>query len=229
MGIYKKLLELQKELTVMPKQATGGSSKNSYKYTSGDYLFSVLRPKMDTLGLLLFQEIIETKSEHVLWKTTYGDKQQTYASATFKFTWVDADTDEKVEHLFHADGFNDWDKAIGSAMTYAERYYILKQFHIPTTELDPDAREEHKPESTKTKEEVIAKVKQTEKRVAEELGIPAPEKATDEQLSLIRTLSVKKGSKLGDICRVYKITKLQDMCWTDAKHCIDILNKKENV
>ena len=143
MSIYKKLLELQKELTLMPKTAKGGSDKSPYKYTSGDYLFSVLRPKMDALGLMLVQEIVESKSEHVMWKLSYGDKQQTYVSATFKFTWVDADTDEKVEHLFHADGFNDWDKAIGSAMTYAERYYVLKQFHIPTTELDPDARKEN--------------------------------------------------------------------------------------
>lgn len=139
MSIYKKLLELQKELTIVKRDG----SANGYKYTTADNLFSIIRPKMDTLGLLLFQEIIESKSEHVLWKTKYGDKQQTYSSATFKFTWVDVDTSEKVEHLFHADGFNDWDKAIGSAMTYAERYYVLKQFHIPTTELDPDARKEN--------------------------------------------------------------------------------------
>jgi hypothetical protein len=95
---------------------------------------------MDLLGLLLFQEITEAKSEHVNWKTKYGEKQQTYSSATFKFTWVDVDTAETLVHQFHADGFNDWDKSIGSAMTYAERYYIMKQFHIPTSELDPDSR-----------------------------------------------------------------------------------------
>ena len=163
MSIYKKLLELQKELTVMPKQTEGGSQKNPYKYTSGDYLFSVLRPKMDALGLLLFEEIVEAHSEHVLWKTSYGDKQQTYSSATFKFTWVDAETSEKVEHLFHADGFNDWDKAIGSAMTYAERYYVLKQFHIPTTELDPDARKEPEAKQT-TKQGWKPKTKQEQLR-----------------------------------------------------------------
>jgi len=140
MSIYQKLLKIQENVTLLRKDGTG----HGYKYTTADSLFSVIRPVMDEIGLLLFQEILESTSEHVMWKTSRSDKQQTFCSCKFKFTWVDVDTGEKVEHTFHADGFNDWDKAIGSAMTYAERYYILKQFHIPTSELDPDARKEPK-------------------------------------------------------------------------------------
>jgi len=138
MSIYKKILELQKEIVVLEKDGSG----HGYSYTTGDYLFSKLRPLMDKLGLLLFQEIIDSKTEHLMYTTKYGEKQQTFCECVFRFTWVDTDTSEKIEHLFNASGFNDWDKAIGSAMTYGERYYILKQFHIPTTKLDPDARVE---------------------------------------------------------------------------------------
>ena len=217
MGIYKKLLELQKELTVMPKTAKGGSDKSPYKYTSGDYLFSVLRPKMDILGLMLFQEIVESKSEHVMWKLSYGDKQQTYVSATFKFTWVDADTDEKVEHLFHADGFNDWDKAIGSAMTYAERYYILKQFHIPTSELDPDARKEN---SVQTIQPVNKEPKKPEAKI---------ELANDTQLDQIRTLAKQKGAVLSNIPKHYGVAGLPKLTFVMAKDCIEQLKLRKDI
>lgn len=34
---------------------------------------------------------------------------------------------------------NNWDKSLGSAITYAERYFLLKQFHIATDKDDVDA------------------------------------------------------------------------------------------
>ena len=34
---------------------------------------------------------------------------------------------------------NAWDKGLGSALTYAERYYLMKTFHIATDEDDVDA------------------------------------------------------------------------------------------
>ena len=55
-----------------------------------------------------------------------------------KFTWIDVETGEKDECLWGANGQNDWDKGVGSAMTYAERYFLLKYFHIATDEDDID-------------------------------------------------------------------------------------------
>lgn len=64
-----------------------------------------------------------------------------------RFTWVDCETGEKDENLFGANGQNDWDKGVGSALTYAERYFLLKYFHIATDEDDID-NPERKPEAT---------------------------------------------------------------------------------
>lgn len=64
-----------------------------------------------------------------------------------RFTWVDVETGEKDENLFGANGQNDWDKGVGSALTYAERYFLLKYFHIATDEDDID-NPERKPEET---------------------------------------------------------------------------------
>ena len=55
-----------------------------------------------------------------------------------KFTWIDSETGEKDENLFGANGMNAFDKGVGSALTYAERYFLLKFFHIATDEDDID-------------------------------------------------------------------------------------------
>ena len=55
-----------------------------------------------------------------------------------KFTWIDVENGEKDEIFFGANGQNDWDKGVGSALTYAERYFLLKFFHIATDEDDID-------------------------------------------------------------------------------------------
>lgn len=55
-----------------------------------------------------------------------------------QFTWIDCETGETDVNLFGANGQNDWEKGLGSALTYAERYFLLKYFHIATDEDDID-------------------------------------------------------------------------------------------
>ena len=62
--------------------------------------------------------------------------------------FVYVETGEKDENLFGANGQNDWEKGLGSALTYAERYFLLKFFHIATDEDDidnPNRKPEQKP------------------------------------------------------------------------------------
>ena len=47
-------------------------------------------------------------------------------------------------NLFGANGQNDWEKGLGSALTYAERYFLLKFFHIATDEDDIDNEQRKK-------------------------------------------------------------------------------------
>jgi hypothetical protein len=55
-----------------------------------------------------------------------------------RFTWIDCETGESDVNEFGANGQNDWEKGLGSALTYAERYFLLKFFHIATDEDDID-------------------------------------------------------------------------------------------
>ena len=56
-----------------------------------------------------------------------------------KFTWIDADSGETLVCHWASSGQNNWDKGLGSALTYGERYFLLKFFHVATDKDDVDA------------------------------------------------------------------------------------------
>ena len=134
-NIYKKLLELQKAVKGLGKDAKG----NGYEYVSGSKLLSYVRPQMDKLGLILKQEIISIENHREDYQTRNGAKADMFTSIKMRFTWVDTETGEVDVNEFFANGLNGWDKGLGSALTYGERYFLLKYFHIATDEDDVNA------------------------------------------------------------------------------------------
>ena len=121
-GLYQKLLELQKSVKGLAKneQAYG------YQYVSGSKLLYFVRPKMDELGLLLLpstksfsSEIVKTREAGMKGNKPVEAKYENLVTLTKTFTWVDAETGEKADFDFTAQGCNDWDKGAGSAATYA--------------------------------------------------------------------------------------------------------------
>lgn len=138
-GVYRKILELQRTVRALLPNANGGGDRNSYKYVSGAKLLGYLRPKMDQLGIILKQEIVEESHERIDYATAYGHKSEMFTALKMRFTWIDVDTGERDENEFIAFGQNGWDKGLGSALTYGERYFLLKFFHIATDEDDVDA------------------------------------------------------------------------------------------
>ena len=59
------------------------------------------------------------------------------------YVWINADKpEEQFEVTFYAVGQqDDVSKAHGTALTYAERYFLMKFFNIPTDEDDADAKQ----------------------------------------------------------------------------------------
>lgn len=138
-GVYRKILELQRVVRALMPNAAGGGDKNSYRYVSGSKLLGYLRPKMDELGIILKQEIVEESHERIDYAIAYGRRSEMFTALKMRFTWIDVDTGERDENEFIAFGQNGWDKGLGSALTYGERYFLLKYFHIATDEDDVDA------------------------------------------------------------------------------------------
>lgn len=135
MALYQKLLELQKAVVGLTKDKAG----NSYQYVSGDKILSIVRPTMDSLGLLLVSEVLDYSFSRQDYATKQGQKSEMFCALRMRFTWVDAETGETLQCMWASSGMNNWDKSIGSAMTYGERYFLLKFFHIATDKDDVDA------------------------------------------------------------------------------------------
>lgn len=147
MSIYKKLLNIQKEIKGLSKD----KKSHQYDYVSGNKLLSFIKPLMDEQGLILKQEVLSIDNTRQDYKTKYGDKSEILSKVMMRFTWIDCETGDKDENLFGANGQNDWEKGLGSALTYAERYFLLKYFHIATDEDDID-NPNRKPEQTQPKQ-----------------------------------------------------------------------------
>lgn len=132
--IYKKLLAIKKAVPYLQKDKKGFN----YSYVTPTQVNATINPLMIEHGLLLITNVIDSKSYPIQIETKNGTKTEWKFDLDFIFSWVDVETGEKVDIPWKASGCNGEDKGLGSALTYAERYFILKQFNIPTDSDDPD-------------------------------------------------------------------------------------------
>jgi len=132
--IYGKLLRIQKAVKGLSKDG----KSHQYNYVSGNKLLSFIKPLMDEEGLILKQEVLTIDNERMDYATKYGSKSEVLSKVMMRFTWIDAETGEMDVNLFGANGQNNWEQGLGSALTYAERYFLMKYFHIATDEDDMD-------------------------------------------------------------------------------------------
>lgn len=139
MNLFQKLVEIQKSVRALGKNSNAGTGASSYQYVSGSKVLDFIRPKMDELGILLVQQIDSIENERIDYQTKNGVKSELLSKVNMTFTWIDAESGDKLPVPFGANGMNNWDKGLGSALTYAERYFLLKFFHIATDEDDVDA------------------------------------------------------------------------------------------
>ena len=152
MSIYKKLILIQKQVKGLSKD----KKSYSFSYVTGNKLLSFIKPLMDDQGLILKQEVLSIDNERMDYKTNRGEKSEILSKVMMRFTWIDSETGETDVNLFGANGQNDWEKGLGSALTYAERYFILKYFHIATDEDDID-NPDRKPQEQASKKASVKK------------------------------------------------------------------------
>lgn len=172
MSVYKKMHQVQAATRSLAANTEGQTGAAKYNYVSGSKLLGVIRPLMDKLGLLLTQEIVDIKNDPITYMTRNGEKTEMFTTLHIRFTWVDTEDGSQVVNDFYANGMNAWDKGLGSALTYAERYYLMKTFHIATDEDDVDAlvkEEAIKPQAT----QAVQARRAAAKRPAEAAPAPA--------------------------------------------------------
>ena len=163
MNIYQKLIEVRKSTPYLQKESTGAQ----YKYVGSSQVLAALKSKMDELGLLLIprvtghkvsestvqyysQDAEKRETEHVIKRTTTY-----FTELDMTMTWVDAEKpEETIECTWYGQGVDiAGEKGTGKALTYAEKYFMLKFFNVPTDKDDPDsfqAKHDDKPKKADT-------------------------------------------------------------------------------
>ncbi|WP_154836231.1 ERF family protein [Staphylococcus pasteuri] len=143
LNLYQKIADVKANIDGFTKDTKG----YNYSYVSGSQVLHRIRNKMIEHNLLLVpytehEEVTETKN-------TKG-KTEHIVRLKLTYKWINADNPQEVlEVPFFAIGQqDDVSKAHGTALTYAERYFLMKFFNIPTDEDDADAKQKQDKYST---------------------------------------------------------------------------------
>ena len=144
LNIQQKLVEVRKSIHGFNKDTKGFG----FDYVSGSQILRAIKGKMDELGVLLIPRVdYDTLHwEKHEYTTKKGEKKLDFIiTMKMKYTWVNAeDPEDKIEIDWVCIGqqTDDIAKAVGTAMTYNERYFLLKFLGLPTDEDDADFNKE---------------------------------------------------------------------------------------
>lgn len=188
MNIYQKLIEVRKSVPYLQKEAQG----HQYQYTGSSQVLAAVRQKLDDLGLYLTVDVIGHNL--IDSKNAKGGREVT-TELDLEFTWINAENpEEKIKIKWYGQGVDNAEKGVGKALTYAEKYFMLKQFNIATDKDDPDAFQQ-KAESYRQ-----------------------PEQITSEQLGSLK-MKVLELTQLRnvDASAVYKQLKIKDLTHLTSK------------
>lgn len=140
MNLHQKLVEVRKSIPKFNRDTKGFG----YEYVSGSQILRAIKDKMDELGVLLIPELDFStlnwgKHEYI---TKKNEKKLDFiVTMKMTYTWINADDPQdkiKVDWVCIGQQTDDIAKAVGTALTYDERYFLLKFLGVPTDEDDAD-------------------------------------------------------------------------------------------
>lgn len=143
MNIYEKLLKITCEMKNVNKNLEVGIGKNSYKAVGEADVLKAVKELEEKYRIYSYpksrkivdREILETKKTYN-GQTTEGNQIFMRIETIYKFINIDK-PDESIEITTYGDGVDTQDKAPGKAMTYGDKYALMKAYKIITGD-DPD-------------------------------------------------------------------------------------------
>jgi hypothetical protein len=140
LNIYQKLVEIRKAIDKFVKDAHG----HKFDYVSGAQVLGKIKAKMDEMGVILEPHLVEYHHDVHEYLNQYNKPKKDFIVwGSMMMTWVNAeDPKDRAEVKWQMAGQqDDLSQALGSGLTYAERYFLLKSFNVPTDQDDPDAKQ----------------------------------------------------------------------------------------
>ena len=138
LNIFQRMAAISVEMATVGKNLTVGDGKNKYKAVSERDIIDAVKPLEAKYGVysypisrrVLESNLLESESTYngnTTKKTTFMTRIET----TYRFVNMDK-PDEFIEIISFAEGIDPQDKGSGKAMTYADKYALMKAYKIST-------------------------------------------------------------------------------------------------
>lgn len=210
MNIFQKMSAITDEITRVAKNLSVGVGQSQYKAVGEADVLSAVKPVEIKYGVYSYpvnRNIVETSI--LTTKTEYNEKvtekNQLFMrlETIYRFVNMDKPT-EYIDITTYGDGVDSQDKAPGKAMTYSDKYALLKAYKIETGD-DPDQKAS----------EPLTKVEPT-----------APKLATPKQIEILSKSYT--GENLEKLLKLNNISKLEEISMQKASELIGKLAKAGN-
>ena len=233
LNIYERLLAITSKLSKVGKNLEVGVGQNKYKAVGEADVLAAIKPLEEEFRVYSYpvkREIVEaTEIESVYYNGTTKKNFFLRVATTYRFINIDK-PDEFIEITSYGDGVDSQDKAPGKAMTYSDKYALMKAYKIITGD-DPDQNPSEELKGKTTKKTPIKAQNVPNIESFDRGGIntnpatenPENEPMTPEQLKIIVTLD----SKLQNFaCKKYQIDHVSLLSKSQAEHIIKSLTEK---
>ena len=153
LNIYEKLDAIANELKTVSKDLDVSTGKGSYKAVGEGNVLNAVKPlehKYMVYSYPISRKIVDNGNIESI--NSRGEvKSQLYLRIETTYRFVNLEKpDEFVDMVSYGDGIDSGDKACGKAMTYSDKYALMKAYKMITGD-DPD--QEGSPASVKLNKE----------------------------------------------------------------------------
>jgi hypothetical protein len=138
-NIYQRMLKITADISTVAKNLEVGFGSSKYKAVGEADILRAVKPIEEQYGVYSYpveREVIESGTMER--DTKNGKSVQLYLriKTVYRFICID-DPSSYIDIVSYGDGVDTQDKAPGKAMTYSDKYALMKAYKIQTGD-DPD-------------------------------------------------------------------------------------------
>jgi hypothetical protein len=137
--IYKKIINVMREINFIPKETFVKMKSGGYIAVSHDTVARLLHPILAKEGIVVKVTLLYSSKEMM--------KDMVFYSGRYSLSLIDADDGDSIEYTGEAHAIDVGDKAPGKALSYATKMLLLKAFLLETGENDEERVEAEKAET----------------------------------------------------------------------------------
>ena len=216
-NIFKRLSAISTEITAVAKNLNVGFGKNQYKAVGEADVLAAVRPIEAKHGVYSYpysRQIVESAVLTTAKPDGSESRQQFLRIETvYRFVNVD-EPSEYIDITTYGDGVDSQDKAPGKAMTYGDKYALLKAYKIITGD-DPD-------------QTASAPLKAKEPKAPAKAPATASTKIGPDKVRALEVFLAQHSAPVEYVCKLYNVTGLAELTEYKHAHIVNNIQKIED-